>query len=221
MKIYLKLLALIILFCFGSENVISQFKFGLQGGMGVSNYTGKEFPEDNDPKTGITAGFFYEREINLTMSFGFDLNYDQKGTFYNDYPHEGTTVSVDSRFAYLNLPIYAKAYFGKKANYYLYLGVSGSRLLEFDYAVNTTEYGFDVSSKPFFSYTYNQWDAAVVAGLGLNFYDIVLDIRYNHGIVNVYEGNDAPNIRNSFISATLGYTLYKKKVVSCFNNRAY
>jgi hypothetical protein len=221
MKFYLKLIILLLVFSSNSISLFSQFKFGIQGGGGISNYTGKDFPNDHDPKAGITAGFYFEREINLTMSFGFDLNYDQKGTFYKDYPHEGTTVSIDSRFSYLNLPIYAKAYFGKKANYYLYLGVSGSRLLNFEYKVNTTEYGYDVSSKPYFSYTYNQWDAAVVGGFGFNFYEIILDVRYNYGLVNVYEGHNVPSIRNSFISATIGYTLYKKKVLSCFNNRAY
>jgi len=221
MKHYLKIFTILIVSYLNSNALLSQYKFGIQGGAGVSNYAGRDFPKDHDPKFGLTAGLFFEREINLTLSFGFDLNYDQKGTFYNDYPNESTIVAVDSRFTYLNLPAYLKAYFGKKAIFYLYTGISGSRLLNKTYSVKTTENGFKIPSKPFFSYTYNQWDAALVGGFGINIYKIILDIRYNYGLVNVYEGHNAPVMRNSFISATLGYTLYKKKVLSCFNNRAY
>jgi hypothetical protein len=199
----------------------SQYKFGLQGGAGISNYTGKDFSSDNEPKFGMTAGLFFEREINLTLSFGFELNYDKKGTFYNFYPHVGTTVSVDSRLSYLTLPVYTKAYFGKKANYYLYLGVAGSYLKDLKSSVITTADGFSTPLSPFFPYTYNDLDASVIGGAGLNFYGIILDIRYHYGVVNVYGGHNVPSIRNTFISTTLGYTLYKKKVTTCFNNRAY
>ncbi len=221
MKIDLKIFIILLIDLFIGFNTFSQYKIGLQGGAGISNYVGKDFPPDNEPKFGITAGFFFEREINLTLSFGTEFNYDQKGTFYQYDPRLGTTVKVDSRLKYLTLPAYIKAYFGKQANYYLYLGVAGSYLINYESSDYATENGFEISSAPYFPFSYNSLDASVIGGCGLNFYRIILDIRYHHGIVNIYGGHNVPSIRNSFISATLGFTLYKKKVLSCFNNRAY
>jgi len=195
----------------------AQYKFGIQGGVGISNYVGKDFSSKNDPKMGITAGIFFEREINLTLSVGAELNYDQKGTFYEFFPREATIVYVDSRLNYISVPIIMKAYFGQKANYYIYTGLTPSYLKSHTLSHSATEYGYSIASEPFFPYTINNWDAAVTVGFGLNFYEIILDIRYHHGIVNIYEGHNVPSIRNQFLSATLGFSIYKKKVVKCFN----
>jgi len=199
----------------------AQFKVGLQAGAGISNYVGKDFPPENEPKSGITAGFFFEREINLTLSIGAELNYEEKGAYYQYDPRLGTTLKVDSRLTYITLPVYTKAYFGKQANYYMYLGVAGSYLAKCESTDFATENGFEISSDAYFPYSYNSLDAAVLGGIGINFFRIVVDVRYEHGVVNIYGGHNVPSIRNSFISSTLGFVLYKKKVISCFNNRAY
>lgn len=212
-----RLTFMLLLFVFTTSSLFAQYKFGLQGGVGISNYVGKDFTSTYDPKMGITAGIFFEREINLTLSVGAELNYEQKGTYYEFLPREATIVYVDSRLSYVSLPIIIKAYFGNKANYYIYTGLTPSYLTNSELTRHATELGFEISSDPFFPYKINTWDAAVTAGFGLNFYEIILDIRYHHGIVNIYEGHNVPNIRNHFISATLGFTLYKKKVIKCFN----
>lgn len=202
---------------FISTGAVAQYKFGIKGGVGISNYVGKDFSSVNDPKMGITAGLFFEREINMTLSVGAELNYDKKGTFYEFSPREATKVLVDSRLSYISLPVILKAYFGEKANYYIYTGLTPSHLKDYKLSHTATEYGYNIASEPFFPYTINNWDAAVTVGFGFNFYEIILDVRYDYGIVNIYEGHNAPNIRNQFLSATLGFTIYKKKVVKCFN----
>ncbi len=202
---------------FTFQPLFAQYKFGLQGGVGISNYVGKDFTSTYDPKMGITAGLFFEREVNFTLSIGAELNYDKKGTYYEFKPRETTTVYVDSRLSYISLPILLKAYFGKNANYYLYSGLTPSYLTESEISRHATELGFEISSDPFFPYKINKWDASLTAGFGLNIYEIILDIRYHHGIANIYEGHNVPSIRNHFISATLGFTLYKKKLLKCFN----
>jgi len=220
MNSFSKIFLIVIINLFIGNYLYSQYKFGIQAGAGISNYVGADFSSDNDPKIGMTAGMYFEREINYTLSFGFEVNYEKKGTFYRFYPDGSKTVSVDSRLSYLTLPIYTKAYFGKNANYYMYLGVSASYLTDYQSSTWATEYGFTIPN-PYFTYTYNTWDASVIGGVGLNFYEVILDIRYHHGIVDIFKGKNVPSIRNSFISATIGYSLYKKKQISCFNNRAY
>jgi hypothetical protein len=169
----------------------------------------------------VTAGFFYEREINLSFCVGTEINYEQKGTFYNEYPRTSAVISVDSRSNYLTLPVFAKLYFGKKADFYLYGGLSASYQLSIEDSVRTTENGFEIGSEQYFPYTYKKWDASLTGGLGFNIRKFSIDIRYHHGLVNIYEGNNVPVIRNSFISASIARTLFKKYSLNCFNNRAY
>jgi len=197
----------------------AQYKFGFQGGMGVSNYVGKDFSNVSDPKTGITAGIFYEREINLTLSFAVELTYEQKGTYYEFFPREATEVIVDTRTNYISLPILMKAYFGQNANFYISSGLTVSNLTAHTISHSASEYGFEILSEPFFPYELKKWDASVTAGFGINVYNIIVDIRYHHGIANIYKGKNVLSIRNHYLSATIGYTIYQKKILRCFNSR--
>jgi hypothetical protein len=199
-------------------SINAQYKYGVYGGMGVSNYVGKDFSSVNDPKIGITFGAFYEREINLTMSFGFELTYEKKGTYYDYFPREATVVSVDSRMDYISLPFLMKAYYGRNANFYIYGGVTGSYMLNHSLSHSATEYGYPISSETFFTYKLNNWDASIIAGFGFNVHEIILDIRYHHGVVNIYEGHNVPSIRNHFLSVALGYSIFKKIDNRCYNN---
>ncbi len=202
-----------------AHNILfGQYKYGIQGGMGVSDFIGKDYLYETDAKKGITASFFYEYEINLTLSFAFELGYEQKGAFYKHIPREATELVVDTRTGYMSSPIMIKAYFGRKAEFYIYAGLAGSRLINESVSHSVTEYGWGVTDV-YYNYKLNKWDASVIAGFGFNVYDIILDIRYHHGIVNIYEGTNSPNVRNHFLSATIGYTLFKRKVNKCFNSR--
>jgi hypothetical protein len=99
--------------------------------------------------------------------------------------------------------------------------LSGGYLLNSESTAKATEYGYVIDTAPFFPYTFRKYDATLSGGFGFNISKVNLDIRYHHGLLNVYDGKNVPSIRNSFITATLGITLYKKGVLNCFNNRAY
>jgi hypothetical protein len=185
--------------------------------MGSSNYSGKDFPDDNKPKLGMVAGLFFERELNLTIALGTELNYEQKGTGYNYMPKVGTNISFDSHLEYLTVPILVKAYLGYHAYYYFYIGGSASYLTNSSNKVLATEYGYPIASEPYFPYEIRKFDASVLAGFGVNFREILLDFRYQHGVVDIYKGDDVPLIKNMFFTATLGFTIYKKKALFCFN----
>lgn len=189
----------------------AQFKLGLHGGIGSSNYAGKDFPDSNTPKTGITAGMYFEWELNMTISLGTELNYEEKGTLYNYAPRDATNVVSDSEQNYMTLPFLVKAYLGYNAYVYVYTGASASYLLNSTNNVSATEYGYTINSDTFFPYDFRDVDASVLLGFGVNFKEIIFDLRYQRGIVDIYQGKDSPLIKNQFVSATLGFSLYKKK----------
>jgi hypothetical protein len=212
----IKILFLSVSICiFISSN--AQYKFGVLGGIGSSNFWGRDFPSENTPKLGIIAGLYFEREINLTLSFSFEFNYDQKGTEYSYYSKVGSYINANSRLEYISLPMLMKAYVGRHANYYFYTGISWAYLTKSSNKVFSTENGYTQPWETFFPYQFRKFDSNLLLGFGVNFREIILDLRYHLGIVDVYNGHNPPSIKNSFLSITLGYSIYKKKVVSCFN----
>jgi hypothetical protein len=213
----LKNTLLIILISLFPTWLHAQYKFGIQGGMGSSNYHGKDFPNNNQPKFGPTGGIFYEREINLTISIAGEINYDKKGTNYNYDLGIATNLSFKSQLEYISVPILVKAYIDYNAYFYCYAGISGSYLTKSSNKVTARDYGYIIDSEPFFNLKIRNYDASILLGFGVNFKEIILDIRYHHGIVDIYQGNNVPDIKNQFISATLGFTIYKKQVQHCLN----
>ena len=197
-----------------------QYKFGIHGGMGSSNYLGKDFSSDNTPKLAPTGGLFYEHELNPTISLATEINYEKKGTSYNYSPKVATNISSDSKLEYITVPVIGKAYIDYKAIFYCYTGISGSYLTNSSNKVAVTEYGYTIDPEPFFNYQFRKFDAALLAGFGINIREIIFEMRYNYGIVDIYKGFNPPNIKNKFITATLGFTIYKKKVFHCMNRRS-
>jgi hypothetical protein len=217
MKQNLKNLLLIYFLTIFAVGLQAQYKFGIQGGIGSSNYHGKDFSNDNQPKLGPTAGIFYEHEINLTISITGEIDYDKKGTNYNYYPRIATNLSFDSQLEYITVPLLIKAYIDYNAYFYCYAGISGSYLIKSSNLVSATEYGYPIGWEPFFNYKIRNYDASILLGFGVDIKEIMLEIRYHHGIVDIYQGDNVPDIKNQFVSATLGFTIYKKKVLHCLD----
>ncbi len=215
---FIKLLLLFIIFSVYNFSY-SQYMLGLRGGGGVSDLTGSDFSKVSTYKLGIDLAFFYEREINPTISIATELNFNQKGSDYEFYPRELTTVFVDIRSEYINIPIIVKAYFGKKQSLYFYGGLAYAKLLSHNLSHYAKEGDYEVSSELFCPYSINSSDALLNVGFGFYMYNILLDFRYQHSLSSIYKGVDAPSIRNHYVGVTIGYTLYKKKVIRCMGGR--
>jgi hypothetical protein len=211
-----KILTIVFCTCY-FINISAQYKFGVHGGIGTSNFRGNDFPSDNQPKKGPVGGIFYEHEINYTISLGGEINYEKKGTTYNYYPRVATNIRSDSRLEYISVPFLIKAYIDYKAYFFCYGGISGSYLINSSNDVLVTEYGYPIATAPFFNYEFRKYDASILLGFGINIKEIILNVRYQHGIVDIYKGTNSPDIKNQFITATLGFTIYKKKVLHCLN----
>jgi hypothetical protein len=210
-------ISFVILFIALGISLKAQYKFGILGGIGSSNYHGKDFSSDNQPKLGPALGLFYEYEFNPTLSIGTQANYEKKGTWYNDYPRVATSIICDSRLEYITVPIYLKLNIDYKAFFSIYAGVSGSYLLNSTKSVDVTEYGYIITPETFFDYDFRKWDAGILAGFNINYRGIFFDMSYNYGVIDIYKGNNVPSIKNLFITTKLGITIYHKKVQHCLN----
>jgi len=223
---YKIILSFILLFVFVQSST-AQYRFGLSGGLTVSSHTGKDFSSSDFPKMGMVLGFFYEREINGTISLLFEPSYEQKGADYAFYPRFDTKVTVNNELDYFTLPLMLKANFSKRKgynrkasffrqmNYYITGGLSISYLASHKNEVHAYENDFEIDAGPFFPYTFNNTDAGVSIGGGIMWREIFLDLRYVHGIRNLYDGQNIPTIRNHMISLKLAFSLYWKKNLPC------
>ncbi|MEN8121973.1 MAG: outer membrane beta-barrel protein [Bacteroidota bacterium] len=220
------ILSFILFFAFVKTSN-AQYRFGLFGGLNISSHTGKDFTTTDFPKTGMTAGFFYEREIDKTLSWVIAPSFEQKGAKYTFEPRFDTRVEVNNDLDYFTLPLLLKANFskrpnynrkasfGRQMNYYVTGGISLSYLISHPNEVHTFENDVEIDSGPFFPYSYNNVDASISIGGGVMWREIFIDLKYIHGIRNLYSGKNVPVIRNHIISLTLAYSLYHKKNVPC------
>ncbi len=214
----MKFIKLTFIFCFVLLESISysQHRFGVRGGLGISNFAGSDISTPSISKTDLKLDMFYEREFNPTLSIVFELNYDKKGGEYEYYPMDNTTVFVNIKSTYISIPVFLKAYFGhSKTDFYLYTGLSFAKLVNKDLSHKGKKDSLGISSRYLFPYEMNNNDASVNFGFGLIYSRIILDVRYQYGLIDIYKGVDVPVIRNRMISATMGILLYRKKVSRC------
>ncbi len=216
----IKIFTIVLVFLLSCSSAIySQYRIGIRAGMGVADLVGSDLEKVSKRSLGAEAAFFYEREINATLGITFELLYNQKGAEYEFYPREETTVFVDYKSSYISLPLVLKAYFGRKANFYIGTGLAYSRLFDHSISHYAKEKEWEISSEPFFPYEVNNYDVSVSLGCGFEWRRFILGFRYQHGLQNIYKGVEAPAIRNHFLSASLGFVLHKKKVIRCLGGR--
>lgn len=230
-KVLVSLIMLLAVF----KPLAAQYRFGLSGGVIASNHVGDDFVTTDFPKIGMALGFFYEAEINQTMSLLVEPSFEQKGAVYSFEPRFDTKVNVDSDLDYFTLPLMikanfsskpglgAKSNFGKKnrsrknpryrsrVNYYLTGGISLSYLVSSKNEVHTFQNGVEIDSSPFFPYSFSKIDASVSIGGGVMWKEIFIDLRYARGLRSVFEGQNVPEVRNHVVSVKLAYSLYRQK----------
>ncbi len=204
-----------IIFLLLANFAYSQYAVGFKVGGGTSNGLGEDFPSTNKSKYGIDLALFYEYELNPSISVATELNFNQKGCEYEFIPIRTTHVFVDFRNNYLSIPILVKMYFGQNADFYLYGGVSYDKVIQSKLSHHANDGDFKVESSIYCKHELQDEDASLNLGFGLHRKNIFLDFKCQIGLTNVYEGKDAPTVRNRYFGFTLGYILLKKKVSRC------
>ena len=196
---------LILLFTLINCNLFSQS--GFKGGMNMSNYYGSGANingSGHDFVTGINVGYFKDWDLrndslkNYSVSLGFEINLMTKGSvirnykYYSEvgYPSVVWQVKDKKEFYYgIELPLIIKV--AKRINEFMQIkfqmGGSLSSLLPYIFMEDPSPKLTDVSG---------------LLGIEISFKDLLFNIRYTRGFIEIYH-----LVYSHTITFSFGYVL--------------
>lgn len=177
---------LFALFAFLGTTLQAQnvFKFGVAGGLNVSNISSEQ--SSNSTK-GFHGGLITEIKLPVELGFEVDVLFSTKGGSYDGLNANLETVELKNELTYVDVPIVAKLYILKVLS--LQAGP------QFSYLMGAKFDGTDVKDN------LNSLDLAAVAGIGLDFSKLHTAIRYHYGLTKIADGGG----KNNVIQVTLGF----------------
>jgi hypothetical protein len=168
-----------------------------KAGLNIANYKGTD---GSDPRLGLAAGVELEYQLTNRFSVSAGALYSMQGS-KDSRMDGGEKINMTIKTDYINVPVLINFYvvkglavkagiqpaFNVKSDFvYTYEGKNvGGKL---------TEVGIDIKS----------FDLAVPMGLSYEYKNVVVDGRYNLGLMNIvdYEKDDT---KNSVFQITVGY----------------
>lgn len=198
-------LAFVVAAAFSAQAQNPDARVGIKGGLNVSNLYVDEVTDEN-ARVGFNAGLY--GQILATDAFALqpELLYSTKGS-ENEF--DGVIdQTVKFNLNYLELPVLAVFKLGNAAE--LHAGAYGSYLLRANvsYSGDLGDGGEDLDRDNFKSFDYG-----LVGGLGLNFGDLQVGARYNYGLVELANSDNAEAIlgdsKNSVAQIYLAVNLNK------------
>ena len=171
-----------------------KIKYGIKGGLNYANLTSG----DSKAIIAYNIGGFLEYKFNKLFSFQPELQFSEQGfknivelreNFYDPI----TAQTIIYIFDYINMPILAKFNINEEINF-----VIGPQI---GYLSNVKIGGVNFSKN-----NVNTIDYGVDFGAGITFNKILVDIRYDLGLSEVfkYAGFNTSN-KNSLFQLSLGY----------------
>ena len=177
-------------------------------GVTFSNITGDDlFSEDTKMKVNVTYGFEVEYSFTDKFSIAGGLLFTDQGYKFDYYDINNSKYTAKFNNYYAAVPI--------TLNYYLVEGLAIKAGVQPAFRVKTkleadgTKMDLDDALEFLFpnkDVTVNKFDLMIPVGLSYEYKNIVLDARYNFGLIKVFKGLDVTS-RNSLITLTLGYKL--------------
>lgn len=202
-KIYL----LAALLAVSTTTAMAQVSWGVKGGLNLANLTNNEGNADMKPSFYI--GGFMEYRVSEFFGISPELLYSRQGfqakeggTIVGLRLKDGTTARL--RLNYINLPILAKFYVAEGLS--LDLGPQVGFDIGSDiWAKNGGEKEtVDLPSTTYEIPAPNTLDVSFAMGLTYNFNDFFVQGRYNLGLTDAFEDDEA-NSKNSVIQLGVGY----------------
>ncbi|RKR11158.1 outer membrane protein with beta-barrel domain [Flavobacterium sp. 90] len=188
------ILPIVACMVFGFANAQST-RFGVKGGLNVSNFTGYE--QDVKSLIGFHVGGFAEIKVAKKFAVQPEFLYSTQGTTIEGFDGDSnTTVKVN----YLNIPILGK--------YYITDAFSVEAGPQIGFLLSAKARGEDVSD------LYKSTDFGFNLGCGYNFTeDISIGARYTIGLTDVNDISDGSqypdlynaNFKNSNFALSLAY----------------
>ena len=169
-------------------------KFGIKGGLNVSNLYVDNTSSEN-ARLGFHAGMYGELVSLEAFALQAELNYSTKGSKYVRDGFGSQTVQFNLN--YLDIPVLAVFKLGESVD--IHAGVYGAYLLGSNIK---TEGTFSNGTDQLDNDNFNAFDYGLAAGIGFNFGPAQIGARYNYGLNKIAKSNAAENAigdsKNSF-----------------------
>lgn len=177
-------------------------KFGLKGGVNLSNFTGDY--RGLSSRVGFQFGGFMEYSLSEKFSIQPELLYSSQGAKLKDSSFD-SSYENKTNVNYLNIPVMFKYYVVDK------LSIEAGPQIGFLIGGKTKDDVTFVGGEKY-SQSYNSKDDFKTLDFGLNFgagYDftekISLGLRYNLGLANIADYGNNFKGHNSVFSLSVGY----------------
>jgi hypothetical protein len=193
---------------FGLSNA-QEAKFGLKGGLNISNFTGDTEGADLKSRIGFNVGGFVAIKFSEKFTLQPEVLYSTQGADFDNVGAEVdgfgyVTGNVKFKLAYINVPVMFKYYAAEKFN--IEVGPQIGFLTSAKTATKLDGFGQTVEQ--------DIKDSFETIDFGLNFgagYDFTehfsAGARYNLGLSNIAktEAGDDTKLHNSVFSLSIGY----------------
>jgi len=171
----------------------SQTRFGIRGGLNVSNISFDNLPNKSE-RFGFHLGVFADVPVVIDfMSLQPELSYSVKGTAFKPL-NERQTLNMN--YVDFLLPVAFK------------LGSIDVQVGPFaSYLISTADYTV-FNDNTVIVDAFNKFDAGLTAGLTYNFNRFLIGIRYNQGFIDVTDGLSRTLLgsgKNAVGQISLGY----------------
>lgn len=181
-----------------------QPKFGIKGGVNLSNLYVDEV-EDENMKVGLNIGVFAKMPITKGFSIQPELLYSSKGAKlkYNNLFGEG---EYRYNMNYVELPVLAVFNLGK--NFNIHAGpyaalLTSANIKRLDKDNGDIDHIADLDTDDF-----NRFDYGLVGGVGFDIENFTLGARYNYGLHEIGKdgiaGQATKNSKNSAFTFYIG-----------------
>lgn len=193
----------------GQSSDQNNLRFGIKGGLNVSNMYTKDV-QTNNTLMGFNAGLFLKVPITSVLAFQPELLYSMKGSelTYNSFITGKASFSLN----YIEMPLLAV--FNLTENFNIHGGVYLASLTSVKITNKSTTDLINFESELKKS-DFEMYDYGFVAGAGLDFNKISLGVRYEYGMKPVGKERSflgqsyrIPDARNSTIQVYLSVSIF-------------
>lgn len=197
----MKILKLSLSLLFLGTIFVNAQKFGVKGGLNISNLSKGFDYEDTKSKAGLYGGVFAEIPISTQFSFQPEVLYNMMGSKII-YPANPIGNNIDVTLNYISVPLTIK--YKPVPKVYLEAGPHFSFLISSKQKYKTLN-GSEIKTnlpKEFL----NTLDVAVGIGAGYYFLEnLGVSARYVTGFTDIYKNNDQDAVNNSNFQIGLMY----------------
>lgn len=201
------ILSAIAVMAFGFANA-QDVKYGLKGGLNISNFTGDTDGANLKSRAGFNVGGFVEIKLSEKFSIQPELLYSTQGTKIaniGDYlDDEFFTGDINFNLSYINVPVMFKYYVAEKFSI-----EAGPQIGFLTSAKTKTKLdGFSQTVEDDVKDSFESIDFGLNFGAGYDFTEhFAIGARYNLGLANIAktEAGDDTKLHNSVFSFSAAY----------------